>query len=206
MDRIIDIKKRPELYQVNNSPINTALEKYIYSGTKCTMDDRLYNAFRAAAESNGQSNLIFAVIVKIIGILTLISTAIPIVGFAILIIQKSTAMPIYITAMIAMITAVLGVAALKISSGMEKRRRMYDEAIKAVVPRYSECYQYKPRQMLRYVDGDDDAVGYEYYLDLGNFYAELFNPSEKWQHAEYVYAVILNINGRDIFFMFNAED
>lgn len=39
-------------------------------------------------------------------------------------------MPIYITAMIALITAVLGVAALKVSSGMEKRRKMYDEAIK----------------------------------------------------------------------------
>lgn len=105
--------------------------------------------------------------------------------------------------MIALITAVLGVAALKVSSGMEKRRKMYDEAIKTVIPQYSECYQYKLHQMLRYGDGDDDVVGYEYYLDLGNFYAELFDPSEKWQRAEYVYTVIININGRDIFFLFN---
>ncbi|WP_432651351.1 hypothetical protein [Huintestinicola sp.] len=62
---------------------------------------------------------------------------------------------------------------------------------------------YKRRQILRYAYEGVDSTEYRYFIDLKDFYVELPNPSEKWERAEYVYAVIINFNGKDMFFLFN---
>lgn len=95
---------------------------------------------------------------------------------------------------------------MKVSSKMDEQRRIYDEALNTVQPRFTECYMYKRRQMLRYAYDSGDSTDYKYYIDLRDFYVELPNPSEKWGRAEYAYAVILNINGRNMFFLFNDAE
>ena len=86
-NHVSDITQKPELYQMNNSPINPSVEKYIFKAKTCTMDDRLYNAFCASTGKTASLSDTFSVILKVFGILTLASVFIPIIGIVILIIQ-----------------------------------------------------------------------------------------------------------------------
>lgn len=215
MDRMIsdnhisDITEKPELYQMNNAPVNPSLEKYIFKGKTCTMDDRLYNAFCASTSKTASLSDTFSVILKVFGILTLASVFIPIIGIVILIIQmiydpdNSSPAALLIPIFIALGTVAGGLALMKVSSKMDEQRRAYGEAMNNVKPRFTECYMYKRRQILRYAYEGVDSTEYRYFIDLKNFYVELPNPSEKWERAEYVYAVIINFNGKDMFFLFN---
>ena len=216
MDRIItdvkEINEKPELYQMNNAPVNASLEKYILGGKKCTMDDRLYNAFSASTRKTGHLTDTFSVILKVLGILTIALVLIPIIGAVVLVIQMvldpdnsyppALIIPVLLTAS----TIAAGLVLLKVSSKMDEQRRIYDEALNTVQPRFTECYMYKRRQMLRYAYDSGDSTDYKYYIDLRDFYVELPNPSEKWGRAEYAYAVIININGKNMFFLFNDAE
>ncbi|MBP1559938.1 MAG: hypothetical protein J6C96_01675 [Oscillospiraceae bacterium] len=215
MDRMInenhvsDITEKPELYQMNNAPVNPSLEKYIFNGKTCTMDDRLYNAFCASASKTANLSDIFSVILKVFGILTLASVFIPIISIVILVIQMihdpdniypaALLIPIFI----ALGIVVGGLALIKLSSKMEEQHRTYSDIMGSVKPRFTECYMYKRRQIVRYAYEGIDSTEYRYFIELKDFYVELPNPSEKWERAEYAYAVIININGKDMFFLFN---
>lgn len=215
MDRMIndnhvsDITQKPELYQMNNSPLNPSVEKYILKAKTCTMDDRLYNAFCAGTGKTASLSDTFSVILKVFGILTLASVFIPIIGIVLFILQmindpdNSYSVALLISAFIALGTVAGGLALLKVSFKMDEQRRAYGEAMNSVQPRFTECYMYKRRQIFRYAYEGVDSTEYRYFIDLRYFYVELPNPSEKWERAEYVYAVIININGKDMFFLFN---
>ncbi|MGN1102017.1 MAG: hypothetical protein ACI4RG_07475 [Huintestinicola sp.] len=215
MDRMIndnhvsDITEKPELYQMNNAPVDPSLEKYILKGKTCTMDDRLYNAFCASMGKTASLSDTFSVILKVFGILTLASVFIPIIGIVILILHmiydpgNSYPAAILIPVFIALGIVAAGLALMKVSSKMDEQRRTYSDVMVSVKPRFTECYMYKRRQIFRYAYEDIDSTEYRYFIDLKDFYVELPNPSEKWERAEYVYAVIININGKDMFFLFN---
>lgn len=97
---VTEIKKKPELYQMNASPVETSLEKYIFKGNVCTMDEGLCRAFREV----------------------------------------------------------------------------------------------------------DDYTDYKYFIDLRDFLVEYPSPSEKWGRAEFAYAAVIKINGRNLFFLFIDEE
>lgn len=208
-NHVSDITQKPELYQMNNSPLKPSVEKYILNAKTCTMDERLYNSFCASMGKTASLSDTFSAILKVFGILTLASVFIPIIGIVILIIQmiyvpeNSYPAAILIPAFIALGTIAGGLALLKVSSKMDEQRKAYGEAISSIQPSFTECYMYKRRQIFRYAYEGTDSTEYRYFIDLKDFCVELPNPSEKWERAEYVYAVIININGNDMFFLFN---
>ncbi|MGN0642434.1 MAG: hypothetical protein ACI4JJ_04750 [Huintestinicola sp.] len=218
MDRMIndnhvsDITEKPELYQMNNAPVNPGLEKFILKGKTCIMDDRLYNAFCASTSKTINLSDTFSVILKVFGIFTLASVFIPIIGIVILIIQmiydpdNSCPPALLIPVFIALGIAAVGLGLMKVSSKMGEQRSTYAEVMNSVKPRFTECYMYKRRQIFRYAYEGVDSTEYRYFIDLKDFYVELPNPSEKWERAEYVYAVIINMNGKDMFFLFNDAE
>lgn len=211
-NHVSDITVKPELYQMNNAPVNPSLEKYILKGKTCTMDDRLYSSFCASIGKTASLSDTFSVILKVFGILTLASVFIPMIGIVLFILQmindpdNSYSAALLISAFIALGTVAGGIALLKVSSKMDEQHRAYSEAINSVQPRFTECYMYKRRQIFRYAYEGTDSTEYRYFVDLKDFCVELPNPSEKWERAEYVYAVILNINGKDMFFLFNDAE
>lgn len=217
MDRIIsevtEIKSKPELYQMNASSVEPGLEKYIYKGNVCTMDEGLCRAFRAVAEKSGGLSDTLSIVVKIFGIIVLVTTLIPILGIVVLTVQMFFApervFPVGAVILLAVLGAVTvfgGIKLLKVSSKMEEKHRMYDTAIKNVIPQVSECYRYKIRQVLRYEYEVNDSTDYRYFIDLRDFLVEYPSPSEKWGRAEFAYAVVIKINGRDMFFLFIDEE
>ncbi|MGN0598855.1 MAG: hypothetical protein ACI4JK_03075 [Oscillospiraceae bacterium] len=208
-NHVSDINKKPELFQMNNAPVNPSLEKYIFKGKACTMDDRLYNAFCAGTGKTVNLSDTISVIVKVFGIFVLASVFIPIISIVIQVIQmihdpdNSYMAALFIPVFIALGTIAAGLALLKVSSKMDEQRRTYCEALDSVKPRFTECYMYKRRRIFRYAYEGVDSMEYRYFIDLKDFCVELPNPSEKWERAEYVYAVIININGKNMFFLFN---
>lgn len=206
MDGIIfDIKEQPRLYQVNDAPINADLEKYIFKGQRCAMDERLSMAFRESAEKKCRIERAVSEILNIIGILVLVCVGIPIIGLILTASGNSdgSAASLIVPIILTICFALLGASALKISSDMKKSCGKYTDAINAVTPYSLECFRYGGHGILRYEYGSGDSSGCRYYIDLGDFYVEFTGFSDKWVRAEYVYAVIININGRDLFFMFN---
>lgn len=215
MDRMIndnhvsDITQKPELYQMNNSPLNPSVEKYILKAKTCTMDERLYNSFCSSINKTSSLSDIFSIILKVFGILSFVSVSIPLISIVILIIgmirspDNSYTAALLIPIFIAIGTVGTGLALIKVSSKMKEQHNSFTDAINSVKPHFSECYMYKRRQIYRYAYDGIDSTEYRYFIDLRDFYVELPNPSEKWKRAEYVYAVIININGKDMFFLFN---
>ncbi|MGN0666621.1 MAG: hypothetical protein ACI4KF_08865 [Huintestinicola sp.] len=214
MDKLIndnhvsDITEKPELFQMNNAPVNPSLEKYIFKGKTCTMDDRLYYAFCASMSKTASLSDTFSVILKVFGILTLASVLIQLIIIVILIIQminrpdNSGPAALLIPIFTALGTVAAGLVLIKFSSKLEEQHKAYSHALDSVKPRFTECYMYKRRQIVRYAYEGVDSTNYRYFIDLRDFYVELSNPSEKWERGEYVYAVIINMNGKDIFILF----
>lgn len=87
-NHVSDITQKPELFQMNNAPVNPSLEKYIFKGKTCTMDDRLYNAFCAGTGKTVNLSDTISVIVKVFGIFVLASVFIPIISIVIQVIQR----------------------------------------------------------------------------------------------------------------------
>ncbi|MGN1303472.1 MAG: hypothetical protein ACI4YB_00405 [Oscillospiraceae bacterium] len=215
MDRMIndnhvsDITQKPELYQMNNSPLNPSVEKYILKAKTCTMDERLYNAFCSSINKTTSLSDILSVLLKVFGILSFVSVSIPLISIVILIIgmirfpDNSYPAALLIPIFIALGTVGTGLALIKVSAKMKEQHNSFTDAMNSAKPRFSECYVYKRRQIYRYAYDGIDSTEYRYFIDLRDFYVELPNPSEKWERAEYVYAVIININGKDMFFLFN---
>lgn len=208
-NHVSDITQKPELYQMNNAPVNPSVEKYILKAKTCTMDDRLYNAFCAGINKTTSLSDILSVIIKVFGILSFVSVIVPLISIVILVVEmihfpdNSYPTALLIPVFIALGIIGTGVALIKVSSKMKAQRNSFNEAIESVKPRFTECYVYKRRQIFRYAYEGVDSTEYRYFIDLKDFYVELPNPSEKWERAEYVYAVIIKINGKDIFFLFN---
>lgn len=218
MDRMIndnhvsDITQKPELYQMNNSPLNPSVEKYILKAKTCTMDERLYNAFCSSINKTTSLSDILSVLLKVFGILSFVSVSVPLISIIILVVEiihfpdncypATLLIPIFIT----IGTVGTGLALIKVSSKMKEQHNSFIDAMNSVKPRFTECYMYKRRQIFRYAYEGVDSTEYRYFIDLKDFYVELPNPSEKWERAEYVYAVIININGKDMFFLFNDAE
>lgn len=215
MDRMIndnhvsDTTQKPELYQMNSSPLNPSVEKYILKAKTCTMDERLYNAFCSSINKTTSLCDIISVMLKVFGILSFFSVSIPLISIVILIIgmirfpDNCYPAVLLIPIFIAIGTVGTGIALIKVSSKMKEQHNSFSEAMNCVKPHFTECYIYKRRQIFRYAYEGIDSTEYRYFIDLKDFCVELPNPSEKWERAEYVYAVIININGKDMFFLFN---
>lgn len=205
MDKIItdvrDVTKPPQPCQLNNVPIDPRLDRYIFGGTKCTMDERLCRALRMQIEKTVGFSTVSAIILKILGILTLLSMIVPLIVMIVEIVWHDSLSALDAAAFVVIITA-FGTLLLWLSAVQERQHRDYIKAAEKVVPQCGECYKFKRKEIMRYSYESVDSTEYKYYIDLGDFCAELITPSEKWGRAEYVYASVLVINGRPIFMLF----
>ena len=59
---------------------------------------------------------------------------------------------------------------------------------------------------MRYRYDTGDHIDYKYYINLQDFLVEILNFSEDWCSVECVYAVIIKQKGKDIFFLFHADE
>ncbi|MGN0586982.1 MAG: hypothetical protein ACI4JF_06825 [Oscillospiraceae bacterium] len=202
------ITEKPELVQHNFAAVNESLDRYIRSGEPCRVNDRLFNAFCEMLDKKRRLIDTISVIVTVFGILMLTSLIIPIVGAVITVIQTAAApekfSPLTFIPFIIVSAGIsgMGVLLLVLSSMIKKQCESYVRAIETVRLGQAECYRYKCRQILRYSYYDGETTNYRYYADLKNFTVELIDTSEKWGQAEYAYAVIVNVNNKDVFYMF----
>lgn len=205
MDKTItdvrDISEMPRLFQMNNAPLEPSLDRYILDGTKCTMDERLCRSLKAHIERSVGLSTVSAVIFKIIGIMLLQTLVFPLISI-IFCAVKGDSGSVITTLIFTVPVIAFGVFLLWLSSQQKKQYDDHSKAMESIVPGHSECYRYKRREIMRYSYDSVDSTEYRYYIDLGKFLVELINPSEKWGFAEYVYAAILNVNGRSVFMLF----
>lgn len=208
MDKIItdvrDISEMPQLCQMNNAPLEPSLDRYILGGTKCTMDERLFRSLKAHIERSAGLSTVSAVILKVIGIMLLLSLIFPLISIIFCAVKGDSDTAVTTFIFIVPVIA-FGVFLLWLSSQQKKQYSGYSKAMESIVPNYSECYRYKRREIMRYSYDSVDSTEYKYYIDLGDFIVELINPSEKWGYTEYVYAAVLNVNGKSVFMLFCEE-
>lgn len=100
-------------------------------------------------------------------------------------------------------TIFTGVILLNASEKIEGHGQVYEAAMNRVKSGQTECYMYERRQMFRYTYQNGDSIEHKYYIDLKDFWVEVSKLSESWWQVEYAYAVIVELNGMDMFFMFN---
>ena len=209
---VVEINEKPELYQVNYSPVNPNLEEFIYKGKKCTMDESLYNAFRKCTQKTGKLYDVFALIFKILAVWILIMIFVPVLGMIVMMIQMvqypDDSAPAMLLIPIAIIVGFIlaGVLLLKASSKISEHGKAYEAAISSIRPWLSECYMYKKRLIMRYRYDTGDHIDYKYYINLQDFLVEILNFSEDWCSVECVYAVIIKQKGKDTFFLFHADE
>lgn len=209
---VVEINEKPELYQVDYSPVNPNLEGAIYKGKKCTMDESLYNAFLKCTQKTGKSYDVFALIFKILAVWILIMIFVPVFGMIVMMIQMvqhpddSAPAMLLIPITIIIGTILAGVLLLKASSKISEHGKAYGAAISSVRPWLSECYMYKKRLIMRYRYDTGDHIDYKYYINLQDFLVEILNFSEDWCSVEYVYAIIIKQKGKDTFFLFHTDE
>lgn len=215
MERLIedctDIVKIPALVQQNYAPVTPYTEKYILSGEQCYFDNKLYAAFSKDVNVKNSANVTVAFILKILGVIMSFAAVIPLTGTVITAINAAAApdkdsfTSFLISAVMPMVFIIFPVVLFRAANSLKKKTDESSAALKAVETGQALCFRYKCFGILRYTYNSGGDREYKYYADLKNFAVELPNPSEKWGRAKYVYAAVANINGRNTFFLFNAE-
>ena len=204
-----EISEKPEPCQMNYAPLKAELERYICKGKKCTMDSRLYNAFRTSVEKTRKQNDVITIILKIFGIVILLNIIVPIIGVIVLAIQmlhnpdNSAPIMLLIPLAVSVGATAAGIILIKLSTKIKERNAVYVDALNNIKPWLTDCYMFGRRQLLKYTYVNGDSLEHNYYIDLNDFYVELTQMNDSWWNTENAYAVILNTNGRKEFILFN---
>ncbi|MGN0690367.1 MAG: hypothetical protein ACI4KH_08120 [Oscillospiraceae bacterium] len=213
MEKIIEntkpINEKPELVQHNFAVVDKNLEKYIRDGEPFRLSDENFNAFCNMINKTSSITNAVSIFVMVLGIVTLMSTAIPVITAVVMGIQSAgasdgnSAIMFIVPIIITLFMVAFGVAMLILYSKMKEQIKSYSQVIENVRYGQAECYRYKCRRILRYSYYNGDSTNHIYYAELDDFAVELVNASENWVQAKFAYAVIVNMNNKDVFYMFN---
>lgn len=209
IEKSIEIKEKPRLVQKNFAEVNADLAEYIRKGKPYPLDERLFQCFNKMMTKNQNISNTVSVFVTIFGILILTSLFIPLIGAIITGMQLSknpgqSTLIMFICSIIAIVGMLaFGVFLLFLSSKLRKQCNSYSEVIKKAKYGQAECFRYRCHYILRYSYFNGDSTNHIYYANLDDFIVELLNPTDKWPQADYAYGVIIKMNNKDVFYLFN---
>lgn len=206
--KVIEITQKPKLCQKNNSLLNPELEQTIARGEKRIMDDKIYNAFKAHLEESSKLHDNIAKILKVM-VIVIFSVILlsAIIRFIVVTVTLKEINSVSILVLLLSAIPSIGVIAasivmLKLSYKAKGQREKNNKILKYAIPGVTECYIYNSFLAMKHTYLSGDSIEHDYYINLLDFVVEIANLTKSWRSTKNVYAVVLNVNGKDMFFLF----
>lgn len=203
-DDYIRISRRPNNIQENGAAVSAATAALVYSGEKVEFDDFLYALFAGYINRECKTFNIRCLIMTVIGAAALIRTIILTIVSLMDTMEPNDASGSFWTHGSVGISLLIAILFLALAYYVRHCTEKYMKALKAAENGSLSCYRYCCYFRLIYEDTSGDGVSYEYYIDLGGFAVTLTDSLKKAPKSDHALAAVVDIDGKDYFFMFKV--
>lgn len=206
-DDYVDIAKRPKILQGNGAVISPEMEKFVYGGEAVDFDVFMHSSFEKYIKAECKNMNFWAALMVVISIVSFLMGAVPSVKSviaAVALFKETKAMSLALPIEYIGATLLFTVVFLAVAYFIKHLSVKYKKALEAAENGFIRCYKYHFYYKLRYKDTSGDGVSYEYYADLGDFAVPLENSLKKIEKRKYIFGAVVNIDGKDLFFLFKA--
>lgn len=202
-----DIANRPKVIQSNGAAISPDTEKFVYGGETVDFDIFMRSSFEKYVNDECKHMNFWVGLMVVISIASFLMGAVPSVKSiiaAVALFKETKAMSLALPFGSIGATLLFTVGFLAVAYFIKHLSVKYKKALEAAENGLIRCYKYHFYYKLRYKDTSGDGVSYEYYADLGDFAVLLENSLKKIEKSKYIFGAVVNIDGKDLFFLFKA--